>query len=54
VELKEEGVAVVSQPNTRLNIEVAKLQTFDGAANKVLVFFNSMQIIHQNEDEIWQ
>lgn len=29
---------VVSQPNTELNVEVVKLQTFNGAANKILGF----------------
>jgi len=29
---------VVSQPNTELNVEVVKLQTFNMAANKILGF----------------
>ena len=29
---------VVSQPNTESNVEVVKLQMFNGAANKILGF----------------
>ena len=39
-----ETVAVVSQPNTEFNVEVAKLQTFDRAAGKVLRFLTACKL----------
>jgi len=32
------------QSNTRSNIEVAKLQIFNGAANKISVFFTACRL----------
>jgi len=44
VGLGGKGVAVVSQPNTRPNIEVAKPQTFNRATNKVLDFLTAYRL----------
>jgi len=34
----EEAKVVVTQPNTRSNVKVAKLQTFNGEVSKILSF----------------
>ena len=38
VEVRAVGIAGVPQPNTELNIKVAKLQTFNGKVEKILGF----------------
>jgi len=45
-EVAEEAgtVAVVSQPNTEFNVEVAKLQTFDRATGKILGFLTACKL----------
>jgi len=43
-ELEGEEVVVVSQPNTRSNVEVAKLQTFNGAENKMSDFLTAYRL----------
>jgi len=42
---EEEGAeAAISQPNTRLNIEVTKLQIFNEEASKVLEFLTACRL----------
>ena len=41
---EREAVAVVSQPNTRSNIEVAKPQIFYKAINKVFKFLTTCRL----------
>jgi len=44
VEVRAVGIAGIPQPNTELNIKVAKLQKFNGEVKKILGFLTACRL----------